>query len=66
MNGMVERRMRKAILAVGAVWFTAWVDAGQPNLAALQNIPPSKSLLEEMKLLDDAFHAEKHKGRVCD
>ncbi|MEY4522599.1 MAG: hypothetical protein RIT10_1784, partial [Bacteroidota bacterium] len=29
-------------------------------------IPPSKSLLEEMKQLDDSFHAEKHKGRVCD
>lgn len=66
MNGMVERRMRKAVLAVGSIWYTAWVDAGQPNLAALQNIPPSKSLLEEMKLLDDAYHAEKHKGRVCD
>lgn len=66
MNGMVERRMQKAVLAVGSIWFTAWVDAGQPNLAALQNIPPSKSLLEEMKLLDDAYHAEKHKGRVCD
>jgi len=63
---MVERRMQKAVLAVGSIWFTAWVDAGQPNLAALQNILPSKNLLDEMKQLDDAFYAEKHKGRVCD
>lgn len=41
--GMVERRMRQAIFAVASFWFTAWVDAGQPNLsifAALPAIPP--------------------------
>jgi hypothetical protein len=32
LEGQVERRMRDAILAVGSVWFTAWVNAGQPNL----------------------------------
>jgi len=29
--GMVERRMRQAIRAVGSIWFTAWVNAGQPQ-----------------------------------
>ena len=41
--GMVERRMRQAIFAVASFWYTAWVDAGQPNLsifAALPAIPP--------------------------
>jgi hypothetical protein len=32
LGGMVEAQMRAAILAVGAAWYTAWVDAGQPNL----------------------------------
>lgn len=32
LNGMVERRMRKAIEAIGSFWYTAWVDAGQPEL----------------------------------
>lgn len=43
LSGMVERRMRQAIFAVASFWFTAWVDAGQPNLsifAALPAIPP--------------------------
>ncbi|TVQ49910.1 MAG: hypothetical protein EA362_03505 [Saprospirales bacterium] len=31
MNGMVERQMRKTIFAIGSVWYTAWVDAGQPD-----------------------------------
>lgn len=35
LHGMVERRMRSAILAVGSFWFSAWVDAGQPDLNKL-------------------------------
>jgi hypothetical protein len=35
LNGMVERRMRGAIHAVASAWFTAWVDAGQPDLGKL-------------------------------
>ncbi len=66
LNGMVERRMRAAILTVGSIWFTAWVDAGQPDLSRLQNTPPSAELLEEMKNLDAQFHAGCHSGRICD
>lgn len=32
LNGMVERRMRDAVLAVASFWYSAWVDAGQPTL----------------------------------
>lgn len=35
MNGMVERRMRMSIYAVASYWYTAWINAGQPDL---QNI----------------------------
>ena len=35
MKGMVERRMRAAILSVGSFWYSAWVDAGQPDLDKL-------------------------------
>jgi hypothetical protein len=66
MNGMVERRMRAAIIAVGSIWYTAWVDAGQPDLMSLQNIKPSTELLEEMKELDAHFHNHEHKGRICE
>jgi hypothetical protein len=66
MNGMVERRMRAAIIAVGSIWYTAWVDAGQPDLSALQNVQPSAELLEEMRQLEEHFHNDKHKGRICE
>jgi hypothetical protein len=36
MNGMVERQMRLAVKSVGDFWFTAWVDAGQPDLYKLE------------------------------
>ena len=65
LNGMVERRLRAAISAVGSIWYTAWVDAGQPDLRYLQNTPPSAELMEEMRAIDAEFEKGKHKGRVC-
>ncbi|WP_448702924.1 zinc dependent phospholipase C family protein [Mucilaginibacter sp. AW1-3] len=39
LHGMVERQMRLSISEIGNYWFTAWVDAGQPNLDKLIAIP---------------------------
>lgn len=54
MNGMVEARMCAAIKAVGNVWYTAWVDAGQPNLAELDKKPMTKEDQKEQEKLDEA------------
>lgn len=35
LNGQVERRMRASILDIGSFWYTAWVNAGQPDLEKL-------------------------------
>ncbi|MCI4670028.1 MAG: zinc dependent phospholipase C family protein [Bacteroidia bacterium] len=35
MDGMVEKRMRQAILRVGSYWYTAWRLAGSPDLSEL-------------------------------
>ncbi|MCH2084593.1 MAG: zinc dependent phospholipase C family protein [Saprospiraceae bacterium] len=32
MDGMVERRMRDAVRSIGSAWYTAWIDAGQPDM----------------------------------
>lgn len=32
LEGMVEERWRMAIQGVSSLWYTAWVDAGEPNL----------------------------------
>lgn len=46
MHGMVERRMSAAIRMTGSLWYTAWVNAGQPDLKKLINYKPS---VEELK-----------------
>lgn len=35
LNQMVERRMQSSIKMIGSLWFTAWVDAGQPDLSLM-------------------------------
>lgn len=32
LNGMVERRFKSSVQMVSSMWYSAWVDAGQPNL----------------------------------
>lgn len=38
LNGMVERKLKRAILNVGSFWYSAWVEAGQPELVSLSEI----------------------------
>ncbi|WP_413998394.1 zinc dependent phospholipase C family protein [Flavobacterium sp. W1B] len=35
LNGMVESQMKKAIVATSSFWYTAWVNAGKPDLSNL-------------------------------
>jgi hypothetical protein len=39
---MVERQMRASVKMVGDIWFTAWVDAGQPDLNSIIDYKPSQ------------------------
>jgi hypothetical protein len=55
MDKMVERRMKQAAYLVAAFWYTAWVNAGQPDLTNMQGeIKPEK-------LDEDAENARKSK-----
>lgn len=47
--GMVEKRMRDAIKMTGDFWYTAWVDAGQPDLKSLINYQPTEEELAARK-----------------
>jgi hypothetical protein len=48
LNGMVERRLRLSISAVGNLWYSAWVDAGQPILEGMK--ASSNPFVEEIKI----------------
>ncbi|MEL6635796.1 MAG: zinc dependent phospholipase C family protein [Bacteroidota bacterium] len=41
LGDQVERRMRGAIHAVGSVWYTCWVDAGQPKVSEIFDLEPT-------------------------
>ena len=63
LKGMVERRMRMAIYSVASFWYTAWVNAGEPDLARLSNKEFSADDLKEFENLSDSWKNSKIKGR---
>jgi hypothetical protein len=50
LSGMVERQMRASVKMIGNVWFTAWVDAGQPDLNSILDYKPSEDELKTRRL----------------
>jgi len=64
MGGMVEQRMNAAILCLGNIWYSAWVDAGQPDLNAFEQKDVSDSLKKVLKAEEELMRAnEKGFGR---
>jgi hypothetical protein len=63
LNGMIERRMRESIYTVASLWFTAWVDAGQPDLAPLADKTFMDEDLKEFQTLNDVWRNNSIKGR---
>ncbi len=61
MDGMVEDRMRGSIHAIGNAWYTAWVDAGQPDL---RDLITSTEKTKEDKELDEVSRSGRIKGRA--
>lgn len=64
LNGMIERRMRQSIFAVASFWYTAWVNAGQPDLALLSNQSFSEEDLKEFEALNEKWKENKVVGRA--
>ncbi|MEO8533046.1 MAG: zinc dependent phospholipase C family protein [Flavobacterium sp.] len=54
LNGMVENQMKKAITATASFWYTAWVNAGKPDLSDLDSSAitqrNNQSLKDDLKL----------------
>jgi hypothetical protein len=66
LNGMIERRMRQSIFAISSFWYTAWINAGQPNLSDISKQSFSESDLKEFEELNDKWQNSKIKGREHD
>ncbi|MEJ7683717.1 MAG: hypothetical protein WKG06_38825 [Segetibacter sp.] len=64
LDGMVERRMRLAIVSVASFWYTAWVNAGQPDLKNLNKTAFTEEDIKEFEMLNNAWRNEAIKGRM--
>lgn len=63
LNGMIERRMRQSIYAIACFWYTAWVNAGQPDLKSLSNKELSADDIKEFEELNNAWKNRTVKSR---
>ncbi len=63
MQGMVEKRMRDAVYALGCAWYSAWVDAGKPDLSDLDLFSPNEAFKKEMEKEEELFKRGEAKGR---
>lgn len=64
LDGMIERRMRQSIYAIASFWYTAWVNAGQPDLKELVNQKFSEAEIKEFEELNGNWrNATKMLGR---
>lgn len=55
LDGMIERRMRQSIAAIASFWYTAWVNAGQPDLKGLVNQNFSETDAKEFETLNSKW-----------
>jgi hypothetical protein len=60
---MIERRMRQSIFTVASFWYTAWVNAGQPDLALLSGKSFSEEDLKGFEELNEKWRSDKIIGR---
>lgn len=63
-NNMVERRMRESIFAIASFWYTAWVNAGQPDLKTLNNTTFTEADQKEFDALNSSWLNSAQKGRT--
>ncbi|MGC4100528.1 zinc dependent phospholipase C family protein [Ferruginibacter sp.] len=67
LDGMIERRMRQSIFAIASFWYTAWVNAGQPDLKPLVDKKFSEQDMKEFEALDNKWkNADKMLGKQED
>jgi hypothetical protein len=57
LSGMVERRMRQSIQATASFWYTAWINAGQPDLKGMVKQKFSDKDIKEFEELNGKWNS---------
>ncbi|MBX2962071.1 MAG: S1/P1 Nuclease [Cyclobacteriaceae bacterium] len=63
LKGMVEQQMRASIKSIGDFWYSAWVDAGQPDLKLLIDYKPTEEELARRRKELDEWKQERVRAR---
>lgn len=63
LKGMIERRMQQSVYAIASFWYTAWVNAGQPDLTKLTNKEFTAEELKDFEMLNSSWMKASIKGR---
>ena len=63
LDGMVERRLRASIKLVGSIWYTCWVNAGQPSLKGMSDNPLTEEQKKKISEEEEQFKSGKMIGR---
>ena len=66
LNGMVENQMKKAITATSSFWYTAWVNAGKPDLSKLDTKELTKRNRKFLRKDSKTFEHGKLFGLIYD
>ena len=61
MNHMVEKQMRSSIKSIGSYWYSAWIDAGQPELTHFKKVKYNKKEWQQEKADELRIKAEELK-----
>lgn len=66
LDGMVERRMTASIVSIGSFWYTAWVNAGSPDLSLLDDKEFNEQLQKQWEAEEEMWNSGKIHGREHD
>ena len=66
LDDMVQSRMRASIITIGSFWYSAWVEAGQPDLEGKVDPEDWEEIEEEKKQLEAEYRAKPVKSREHD
>jgi hypothetical protein len=65
LNGMQERRMKASVKAIGSYWYTAWINAGQPDLDDIYDVSHQEKKMKEINKSEHKLEKESNiKTRV--
>jgi hypothetical protein len=59
LSNQIQNRFKESVYTIGSIWYTCWVDAGQPNLEAINlSIEISNLLEKENQIINQKNHSD--------